>query len=187
MVSADGLASVEEQNSGSRKKSSTGGKRKILKDNRYAAPKRPLIFVPCKHNTKRFSCVQIKPNDIKAFKQDFFKVTDKVRQDNIISHLVSTSHIKRRRPRPTNQNKKQKPGGQHKYNVSYYLPTCNDSKISVCLKFFLSITGVGRTRVKNNVQRVKVSVHHGKAIEENRGGDRLKVEMNRRKKALESI
>ncbi|KAG8277936.1 hypothetical protein J6590_031984 [Homalodisca vitripennis] len=114
MNGADGSLSVGEGNEGTRKRRVTGGKRKSEQITRYAAPKRALVFVPCKHNSKRFTCVKIRPNDIKSFKEEFYKVPDKKRQDNIIASLIHTTQIKRHRPRPANKNKKKKPGPERK-------------------------------------------------------------------------
>lgn len=168
MEEADGSVSVGDSNSGSRKRRSEGTERQRKKKIRYSKPTRALVFNPCTHNTNKFSCIAFRPNHLKHFQDNYYNKPDKTRQDNIIASLVVTNAIKRRRPRPVVLSKKQKPGGEHSYNVSYFLPLENNKKISVCKKFFLSITGVGRTRLANIIKKV----HCGKAIEEQRGGDR---------------
>lgn len=156
-------------NSGSRKKPFTGGKRAASKIARYSAPKRTLIFEPCRHNTDLFACVKFRPRDLKVFRANFFEKPDKVRQDSIISTLIKTKEVKRRRPRTSNKNKTQKRGGEHDFSASYFLPTRDFGKIPVCQKFLLSVLPkVGRTRLK----RIARNVHASKPMEDKRGGDR---------------
>lgn len=170
MCDEDGSVLVGEHSVGSRKKKHSGGKRSSLKKARYQAPKKPLLFKPCKHDNDKFACFKFRPRDLKIFHSNFYKSPDKLRQDSIVATLVKTSEVKRRRARPVAMNKKQKPGGDHEYNVSYSLPTLEFGKIPVCKKFFLSIvSGIGRTRLKNIVHKV----HCCQPIEEKRGGDRV--------------
>lgn len=171
MSDADGSLCVSEGSVGSRKKRITGGVRQTLKTARYTKPNRPLVFEPCKHNNKHFACAEFRPRDLKIFRSNFFKFPNKIRQDSIISTLLTTSNVKRRRPRPIDNNKRKKPGGQHEYNVSYFLTTLQFGKIPVCKKFFLSVVKpVGRTRLSNIAEKV----HKGEPIEEKRGGDRVR-------------
>lgn len=169
MSDLDGTVLVGDSNVGRRKRIHTGGARQKAKEARYAKAKTTLVFHPCQHNTDKFACYKFRPRDVKIFNSNFYKFPDKIRQDSIISTLVQTSDIKRRRSRPVASNKSQKPGTQHEYNVKYFLPTLQFGKIPVCKKFFLSIaSGIGRTRLSNIVKKVSSS----EPIEEKRGGDR---------------
>lgn len=169
MSDPDGSVLVGESSFGRRKRICTGGKRKKEKEARYATPKKPLVFQPCAHDTAKFACHKFRPRDVKIFNNNFYKYPDKIRQDSIVSTLVNTSEVKRRRSRPTAFNKSKKPGTQHEYNVTYSLPTLQFGKVPVCKKFFLSVvSGVGRTRLKNIIKKVSCC----QPIEETRGGDR---------------
>lgn len=81
-----------------RTRQTSGGKSKKLKDNRFAAPRRALVLIPCKHNTKSFACGKIRHYDIEGFKEGLFKFPDKVRQDCLISQLVHSVSLNRRSP-----------------------------------------------------------------------------------------
>lgn len=168
MDEADGSVSVGESNSGTRKRKHQGTARQRAKKLRYSQPRRALVFNPCTHDTKRFSCVNVRPRHLKKIHDNYYKNPEKNRQDNIIATLIQTHAVKRRRPRPVILSKKNKPGGEHAFNVSYWLPLENNVRVPVCKKFFLSVTGVGRTRLNHIVHKV----HKGHAIEERRGGDR---------------
>lgn len=169
MDEADGSSvSVSEGNSGSRKRKHKGTERQRAKKIRYSQPRRALVFNPCLHNTNRFSCVKVRPRHLKKLQENYFQKPEKTRQDNIIGSLIKTHRVKRRRPRPVILSKKNKPGGEHAFNVSYWLPIENNIRVPVCKKFFLSVTGVGRSRLNHIIHRV----HLGLAIEERRGGDR---------------
>lgn len=168
MDEADGSVSVGSSNSGSRKRKSQGTERERNKKVRYSQPRRALSFNPCTHNTKKLSCITFRPRHLKQFQENYYKKSEKIRQDNIIGSLIVTNSVKRRRPRPALLNKKQKPGGKHAYNVSYFLPVENNQKVPVCKKLFLAVTRIGRTRLATIIHKV----HSGQAIEDRRGGDR---------------
>ncbi|KAG8271009.1 hypothetical protein J6590_072545 [Homalodisca vitripennis] len=92
-------------NSGTRKRQASGGKRKEAKRKRYSAPSGSNVYIPCKHSTKTLSCSDIRPNDVKKLRDKLYKVPEKLRQDSILSSLVVTKNVKRRRPNMPNQNK----------------------------------------------------------------------------------
>lgn len=168
MDEVDGSVSVEESSVGSRKRKRQGTERDLQKKKRYSQPRRALVFNPCSHNTKRFSCIKFRPKHLKSFNDHFYKNPNKTRQDNIVANFIVTKSVKRRRPRPVVLSKKQKPGGEHAFTVGYFLPAEHNLRIPVCKKFFLDITRVGRTRLANITRKV----HSGQAVEERRGGDR---------------
>lgn len=106
MEEVDGSVSVGECNSGSRKKRKQVSNREQRKTLRYSESRRALVFHPCSHNTKKFSCAQFRPKHLKCFNNYFYSKPDKTRQDNIIGNLIEIRTVKRRRPRPVDQNKK---------------------------------------------------------------------------------
>lgn len=98
MCDEDGNVLVREGSVGSRKKRLTGGKRQSLKEARHSKPRKALVLEPCKHDDKQFVCNKFRPRDLKIFHSNFYKYPDKIRQDSLVSTLVSTSSVKRRRP-----------------------------------------------------------------------------------------
>ncbi|CAG5029797.1 unnamed protein product [Parnassius apollo] len=100
-------------------------------------------------------------------------VPEKLAQDGIISSLIQTHQVKRRRPR-VKPNKKVV--SEHLFNVKYFL-TVDSQRVPVCKKFFLELTKMGRTRLQNIAKKQ----FQGKRIKENRGGDR-KSHLSREKK-----
>lgn len=138
---------VGEANQGSRKRKKRVTARESNKRKRYSLPAGANVFNPCNHATKTLFCSKVRPNHVKIFREKLYEKPDKIRQDSIIAALVHTTPVKRRRPRPCANNKKKKPGSEHSYNVMYYL-TLEDEKVRVCKKFFLSVTKIGRTRLR---------------------------------------
>lgn len=165
-------------NNGSRKRRVTGGKRAAKKREKYSAPKISL-FYPCQHNTKQFQCYKITPNDVNSIREELYKEPDKLRQDSMIASLVTTTSIKRRRPRPVQVNKRQKAGTQHGYSTKFYMMHGPD-RVPVCKKFFMSLMRFKRTRLAN----ITKSVFSGKAIEEHRGGDRVSFKNSEKKNSI---
>lgn len=161
------IVEVRTVNNGSRKRRVTGGKRAANKKAKYSAP-RVSLYYPCQHNTKQFQCCKISPNDVNSMRRELYKEPDKLRQDSMIASLVTTTNIKRRRPRPVHGNKRKKSGTQHAYSTKFYLMH-GPNRVPVCKKFFMSLTRFNRTRLA----KVTKSVYSGKPIEEHRGGDRV--------------
>jgi hypothetical protein len=180
MEEVDGSVSVGECNSGTRKKRKQVSARQQSKTLRYSESRRALVFHPCPHNTKKFSCAQFRPRHLKCFNSYFYSKPDKTRQDNIIGNLIQIRTVKRRRPRPVAQNKRKKQGGERAFNVSYFLPTENGCRIPVCKKFFRSITKVSGKRLGTILHRV----NSGQAIEERRGGDRRSMKNTMKKESV---
>ncbi|KAG8269399.1 hypothetical protein J6590_004694 [Homalodisca vitripennis] len=154
-------------NSRTCKRQASGGKRKETKRKRYSAPSGSNVYIPCKHSTKTLSCSDIRSNDVKKLRDKLYKVPEKLRQDSILSSLVVTKNVKRRRPNMPNQNKSLSAGSQHAFSANYYIQS-NEKRIPVCKKNFLAITKVGRKRLANLVAKV----YSGEPIEDKRGGDR---------------
>ncbi|XP_065640744.1 uncharacterized protein LOC136073224 [Hydra vulgaris] len=119
------------------------------------------------HSTKKFSCCDIRPYDVKKLRDKLYKVPNKLRQDSIISSLVETKNVIRQRPNNPNLNKSHKSSSQHAFSTNYFI-VGNKTRIPVCKNNFIAITKVGRTRLANIVSKI----HAGDPIEDRRGGDR---------------
>lgn len=164
----DDSVSVSEGNVGSRKKSKKQTKRDLAKKNRYTASGLG-IFIPCtiKHNSNKFKCSEIRPADVKLFREKLYLVPDKIVQDNFIALHVQPNAVKRRRP--SNKLDTKIKGKPHECSGSFFLNNIHGKRMLVCQKLFLTVAKIGAYRLKSILKKVNSSV----PIKENRGGDKV--------------
>lgn len=178
----DGLISVEEGNSGSRKKNKTVGVREKAKNIRYSAPAGCRVFTPCIHNNKRFKCVQVRPEDAKTIRNSLYNIPNKLIQDTMISSFLGFSSVKRKRPnqRPPKVSDRPSKPKPHTLNVNYTVFNKQGKVIPICKKLFLQITKIKNTRLQNIVKKVKAN----QSLKDNRGGDRVSHKSGAKKAAV---
>lgn len=155
---------IQDSNCGSRKRRSTGGKRVLAKMAKYSRIRNCNVIKPCAHNTKNFRCSRVTPNHVAKIRENLCSVPEKLVQDGIISSLIQTQEVKRRRPR---EKLNKKVVSSHSYNVKYFLIT-DFQRVPVCKSFFIEVTKIGRTRLQNIAKKQFC----GDSLKENRGGDR---------------
>ncbi|KAG8293280.1 hypothetical protein J6590_020884 [Homalodisca vitripennis] len=126
-------------------------KANIAKQMRYSAKSMP-VYPTCKHNTKSYRCCSLRMAQIRDFHKAFYRVKEKLAQDNFIMNHRQNFAVKRRR---------QKTGDKEtrSYSTKYFVQDFEilDS-IPVCKKAFVSILGVFTiTELSNQVPEISRS------------------------------
>lgn len=97
------------------------------------------------HNNTRFNCSCINEQDIKSFRSQLYQSIEKSDQIKVLSQCISTVAPKRRTGTLTVVRVMQ---------VYYFFPKDDSEKIPICRDMFFAITGLGRSRVKNIVNKL---------------------------------
>ncbi|KAK5647822.1 hypothetical protein RI129_002714 [Pyrocoelia pectoralis] len=117
-------------------------------------------YPDCNHNSKRFKCSALTVEEVHQFHQLFYKVPDKLVQDNFILKYVSACPIQRvRNPDSTRP---------RTLSAAYYVKTSNKVVVPVCRSAFLKILNITKHRVEGVLRRF---FEKGDMSAENRGGD----------------
>lgn len=144
---------------------------------RYADPhpNLELFEIPCKHENGRFNCNNIPIEQLRLCRSKFFKHKSKIKQDNILSHLMTIELPKRRRSRRN--------ANSHQFQVKCYLRIAGN-KVNVCQNMFLKVFGVSQRRV----QTIGKKMQSGVGITDKRGGDNRSVRnLEKKQKVKEFI
>lgn len=155
---------VRDGNIGSRKRQAKESSSSLRKKKLYSKPRNSNTFIPCAHNSKSFQCGKFTPPDAMEIRNRIYSVPDKIRQDRLVSNLLTLKNVVRRRQRPNRKNAP-KP---RLFNVNYKVPRRDGKSIHVCKKFFLHIVQIKPTHLNSICKKIYQVVD----IKENRGGDR---------------
>lgn len=182
MDGSDSFMTVSEGNQGSRKKKKSISKHEVAKKVRYSAPSGTNVFAPCNHNNKTLKCCKIRPNHAIEFRKKLYSLSDKLKQDELVSRLICQSKVKRNRPRQSCrgiglQEIKSKP---HRFTTTYKFYINTGEHVTVCKKFFLHLTKFKSDRVRQILKKL----HTGRPFVECRGGDRVSKKYELKKESV---
>ncbi|XP_047517354.1 uncharacterized protein LOC125057625 [Pieris napi] len=143
---------------------------------RYSAKKLPS-FPKCKHKTNStFKCLTLKTQDVARFHQNFYKLNNKVSQDNFILKHCRLSKCHRKRLKDQSR-------GPKNLSAEYYVTIKNPHKqVRVCKSAFIKILQVGKDRVTGILQRSYKD--GGSVAKENRGGNHKKDRYAQRQRSV---
>lgn len=146
---------------------------------RYA-DKNPTMegFVrPCNHNSKSWNCNTITIDEIKQRRSDFYKSSNKIEQDQKLSHMIAVCEPLRNRSRATTLPGKAK---KKTVSVSYIWRKPTGGYTPVCQKFLLATLGIKKDRLVS----VAKTIYAGGIPKENRGGDRKSKKSEEKKQKI---